>query len=130
MEGGKRNLEQVRSGGADITNCYPFIFEVKRKQKLDLHSAWIQVKNDCQYIAFNRDDEPDFNLIPVVAFRFNHLPWEFLISASLIDLDLGFLRLSENTFKIWALKQIDLYDKHCITAQNIEVYRRMIVKGI
>ena len=40
----ERNLEQVRSGGADICNVYPFIFEIKRVEVLDLKGWWIQVK--------------------------------------------------------------------------------------
>lgn len=104
----ERNLEQVRSGGADIVNIYPFIFEVKRVQLLDLSSWWIQVKHAWQECR-EYQGSIDTNLIPVVAFRQNHQSWEFLISAQLIGCNLGFLRLNERTFREWALEQLIIY---------------------
>jgi hypothetical protein len=114
---GERNLEQVRSGGADVTNCYPFVFEVKRVEKLDIQAAWIQCKKAWLEIATNDvDGTVDANLIPVVSFRYNNKPWEFLISAELIGNDRGFLRVSENTFIEYAKRELDLYAREAITS--------------
>lgn len=92
----ERNLEQVRSGGADVINCAPFLFEVKRVENLDLQSAWIQI------VSAKRKNFPGRQ--PIVAFRKNRKPWEFLISAQHIGLDLGFVRLREKQFAEWANK--------------------------
>ena len=90
-EPAQRNLEQVRSGGTDII-MPPFAFEVKRREVLDLQGWWIQAKNDAKKLSLD----------PVVAFRQNRKPWEFLIAARyLIDSDFGFLRMSEFVFKKW-----------------------------
>ncbi len=86
-----RNLEQVRSGGSDIIDFYPFFFECKRVESLDLQSWWNQVLftvRKCEY------QDP----IPVVAFRQNRKPWEFLVSATHIGLNKGFIRLREKEF--------------------------------
>lgn len=109
---GERNLEQVRSGGADVVNCYPFIFEVKRVENLDLIAAWIQVKTawiDLAETSMDVLENLDPNLTPVVAFRKNNKPWEFLISAEIIGNSLGFLRLNESTFKEFALNELRMY---------------------
>ena len=78
-------------GGADIITT-DFIFEVKRREVLALNDWWHQV-----IIASKK--YPNKNLIPVVVFRQNRKPWEFLIPANLIlGLDKGFLRCSEQIF--------------------------------
>jgi hypothetical protein len=87
-----RNLEQTRNGGADILGVKPFVFEVKRVEKLALRKWWIQVK---------KASEHDVTNIPVVAFRQNGKPWSFLISAIYIGLDAGYMRLEEVEFKRW-----------------------------
>jgi hypothetical protein len=104
----ERNLEQVRSGGADIVNVYPFIFEVKRVETLDLASWWIQCKAAWEEIR-NFEGATDTNLIPVVAFRQNRQPWEFLVSAQLLKLELGFIRLNQATFQRFAIRQLKRY---------------------
>ena len=119
---GERNLEQVRSGGADIINCYPFVFEVKRVENLDLDAAWIQVKEAWREIKYEGYDGThqyttgDENLIPVVSFRYNRKPWEFLISAELIGNSLGYMRLNEKTFKEFALKELSMYKIEMLTS--------------
>jgi hypothetical protein len=90
-EKAKRNLEQVRSGGADII-MPPFSFEIKRVESLDVRSAWIQ----CKVAA------AELELEPVLAHRRNRQPWNFAISASHIGCGLGFISLDERTFKLWA----------------------------
>lgn len=87
----QRNLEQVRSGGSDIIDFYPFYFECKRVETLDLQSWWNQVLFEVRKCEYH---EP----VPIVAFRQNRKPWEFLISASNIGLDKGFLRLRDREF--------------------------------
>ena len=91
-----RNLEQVRNGGSDITCIAGLCIEVKRVEKLDIQSAWVQ----CVTASRKMDSQNE----PVVAFRYNHKPWEFLISAKHIDLNIGYLRLTERTFIKWAEK--------------------------
>lgn len=86
----QRNLEQWRTGGTDVI-VEPFAFEVKRRESLDLLSWWIQSKSAADKL----------NLEPIVAFRQNRKPWEFLISAKHIGCGMGFVRLDERTFKIW-----------------------------
>jgi len=85
-----RNLEQVRSGGADVLDIPPFIFEVKRVEKPNKRKWWLQVKAACQ----SGD-------VPVVAYRKNRQPWRFLISAAVIGLEHGFIQLEEMEFKQW-----------------------------
>ena len=96
-----RNLEQVRGGGSDIIDVYPFCVEVKRREVLDLQSWWIQVKHDAKKLG---DDA-----IPIVAFRQNRKPWEFLISSGYIGLEIGFIRLTEKTFIDWADNALNSY---------------------
>lgn len=86
-----RNLDQTREGGTDVIYP-PFAFEVKRREVIDLQSWWIQAKKDATVLG----------LEPVVAFRQNRKPWEFLVSAKHIGCELGFIRLTESTFKAWA----------------------------
>ena len=85
-----RNLNQTREGGGDII-LTPFLFEVKRQQTLLLNSWWMQVINAVK----------DSKLIPVVAFRQNRRKWEFLISATNIGLDAGFIHLNDKVFNKW-----------------------------
>lgn len=78
-------------GGSDII-ISDFIFEVKRREVLALTDWWYQV-------VISQRNYPDSNLIPVVCFRQNRKPWEFLLPANLIcGLDKGFVRASENIF--------------------------------
>lgn len=87
-----RNLEQVRSGGADVTCIDPFMFEVKRCEKLDVKSWWIQVVTASK-------SEP--GSVPIVAFRQNRKRWEFLIPSTFIGLKYGFIRIDEQRFAEW-----------------------------
>jgi len=89
----QRNLEQVRSGGADIVDVPPFLFEVKRCEQLSLRSWWLQVKTA---------SESHLDSVPVVAYRQNRQPWRFLISANFIGVGKGFVQLEELEFKQWA----------------------------
>ncbi len=96
-----RNLEQVRSGGTDIMDVEPFYIEVKRCESLNLDSWWHQVNR----AAKKSHDE---NIIPVVAFRQNRKPWEFLIGAKHIGIKRGFIRLDSRIFIKWAIDKIDM----------------------
>ena len=95
----ERNLDQVRNGGADICDIHPFMFEVKRCQALAIRDWWIQVKTATKH---------DPALIPIVAYRQNRKPWRFLLSASYIGLEKGYIRLEELEFKIWIRKYFNL----------------------
>lgn len=94
-----RNLEQVRSGGSDVTDIEPFFFEVKRCEILDFDSWWRQVQVACK----KSFQEP----IPVVVFRQNRKPWEFLISAKEIGCKRGYMRINQRIFLEWAEKYIE-----------------------
>jgi len=91
----KRNLEQVRSGGADILCVKPYCFEVKRREKLDLYMSWTQVVQ----AAREKEDNP----IPIVAFRMNRDKWNFLIPASMLvtEIEFGYLQLTDRVFNCW-----------------------------
>lgn len=92
----QRNLEQVRSGGHDVY-VDPFIFEVKRVEKLQLQSWWLQIIKASEKIEHS---------IPVVAFRQNGNKWSFLISAQIIGVKGGFIQLTEKTFIYWAKQHL------------------------
>ena len=85
-----RNLEQVRSGGHDL-RVEPFTIEVKRCEQLALDKWWKQVnaaivERDC----------------PVVMYRQNRKQWRFLIPATLIGVESGFLQVGRDVFLKWA----------------------------
>jgi hypothetical protein len=85
-----RNLEQVRSGGADVI-LEPFSFEVKRVEQLDIQAAWIQCRAAAKQLGYE----------PVLAHRKNRQPWYFCISARHIGCELGYIQLTELVFKQW-----------------------------
>ena len=95
----QRNYNQSDGHSADII-VHPFIFEVKRREKLDLKQWWAQVVNA-------KNNNPNPALTPVVAFRQNRKKWEFLIPAKLIGLDDGWLHTTENTFLNYAKSVIN-----------------------
>ena len=70
----ERNLEQVRSGGSDVSGSEPFVIEIKRVEKLDFPSWWRQVRAATKAVSD----------IPVVAYRQSRQPWKFLLPATLI----------------------------------------------
>lgn len=103
----QRNLEQVRSGGADIIDVEPFFFEVKRTQTTAKRAWWLQV-----VLAVKNYSSNTFNAsskVPVVAFRQNNRQWKFLISATEIRLGTGFIQLEEREAKEWLR---DAYKRH------------------
>ncbi len=106
IEGAERNLEQVRSGGADIVTDW-FVFEIKRVENLDIAGAWRQVA-----IATKEITEREDNVLyrePVVAHRQNgKKEWSFCISAKHIGLDNGYVMLNERNFILWARKQLEV----------------------
>lgn len=97
----ERNLEQVRSGGADVL-VSPFAFEVKRCEKIDKVQWWAQVGR-----AVKDPDGLAFGMIPVVAYRVNNGDWLFLISTRAIGIeDHGFVELTGRVFKKWAMRVV------------------------
>ena len=87
----QRNLEQVRSGGADLIGFAPFQIEVKRAEGEAKRKWWLQVTQAC-----------DINEVPVVMYRRNRQPWRFLISARNIGVETGFMQLEAREFILWA----------------------------
>lgn len=59
----KRNLEQVRGGGYDITGLSWLALEIKRQENMSLNIWWEQ----CERQAEGR--------VPVLAYRQNNRPW-------------------------------------------------------
>ncbi len=94
----ERNLEQVRSGGADLLHVRPFCIEVKRCEKLSHKVWWNQVNKAV------RGDE-----IAIVMYRKNLLQWEFLIPATYIGIQSGFILVNRFVFKQWATNQINSF---------------------
>lgn len=106
----KRNLEQVRSGGADIIH-HPLVFEVKRRKgnvDLGTDKFWIQVATACKRINVA---EGVNTFVPVVMFRINKRDWEFLIPADTLyglyvnDTPIftqGYVRVNGIRFVEWA----------------------------
>ena len=94
----KRNLEQTRSGGADIV-WSPFIIEVKRCQILSFYQWWQQIHKAAQ----EHEKEHEIALIPIVAYRQDRGSWAFLISANHIGVANGYLHIDRFVFKSWAM---------------------------
>lgn len=92
--------EHFQASGSDTDVIVEdFIIEVKRREGIDLQSWWWQV-------CVAAKNHPNKDLIPVVAFRQNRQPWEFLLPAKLLGLEKGFVRLTERTFIEFAKKLI------------------------
>lgn len=87
----ERNYNQSDGCSADVITD-DFIFEVKRREKLDLDTWWHQV-----VVAKKNHSDPD--LIPIVCYRQNNKKWFFLMPASLIKgLELGYVVANERVF--------------------------------
>jgi hypothetical protein len=87
-----RNLEQVRSGGADLLDISGLCIEVKRHETLAVNTWWRQVS----IAADKRGD------IPVLMYRQNRKPWHFCIPAYLLLPNMrGYLTLDEGQFETW-----------------------------
>ena len=86
-----RNYNQADGHSSDvITN--DFIFEVKRRESIDLDTWWHQV-------IIAKKHHKDESLIPVVAFRQNRKKWQFAVPANLITgLNRGYLVMTERVF--------------------------------
>ena len=96
-----RNLEQVRSGGADVIEIPELpgvMFEVKRCESLSLLKWWHQVRRACS----------EEHHIPIVVFRQNRKDWEFLISSEIIGVPNGYIRMSHIVWLKWIKKEFSL----------------------
>jgi hypothetical protein len=87
----QRNLEQVRSGGHDLTGVGKLAVEVKRCEKLAHSMWWDQACRECPK-----------NMLPVVMYRQNKKKWKFLISAQTIGIEIGYIELDMEVFIRWA----------------------------
>jgi len=94
----ERNYNQSKRGSSDIVNVAGWAFEVKRREVLSLDDWWWQV---CVSVKKHYPESE-----PVVAFRQNRKPWEFLISARAIGLELGYIRLKDSIFINYANRAI------------------------
>ena len=96
----KRNREQVDIG-CDIM-CRPFIFEVKRREKVALGKWWIQISIVQKHLR-----KFDKEYIPVVMYRQNNGNWQFLISSQSIGVTTGgYIQINHIVFLEWARKYI------------------------
>lgn len=96
----ERNLLQTREGGSDVTGCHPFVIEIKRVEDLcDSNKArwWAQVTRAAEGTGG----------IPCVAYRPNRSPWQFILPATLIGLDEGFVEVSETVWLRFVVKQLE-----------------------
>lgn len=84
-----RNLEQWRSGGCDVL-LEPFAFEVKRHQNPDLQAFWTQASINAKKVSTHK-----VMYEPVVAYRVNRGQWQFLLTATNIGMDKGWLHVNE-----------------------------------
>jgi hypothetical protein len=89
-----RNLEQVRSGGHDLL-VPPFVIEVKRCETISKAAWWKQV------VAATKEGQ-----CSVVMYRRNRQPWRFLVPATLIGVDSGFIELEAEIFLRFATKWV------------------------
>lgn len=88
-DGLRRNLEQVRNGGADIMELPGFAVEVKRVEVLAVNTWWKQTVRQ----AGNRH--------PVLAYRQNHKQWQFCLHAREIGLSEGYITVNKEIFFKW-----------------------------
>lgn len=95
-----RNLEQVRSGGADILGVGKFIFECKRCESLNIDQWWLQVLEATDMESGEH---------PVLAYRQNRKPWTFVVSARVIGLPRGKISMDENTFALYAKQLMEAW---------------------
>jgi hypothetical protein len=87
----ERNYNQAE-GGADVMLLGDFLFEVKRRETLDLDGWWQQVVQ----AKLKHDNQ---NLIPCVAYRVNgQRQWSFLVSAKYIGGSTGWIMMNEKVF--------------------------------
>jgi len=95
-----RNILQADGTSTDIIVA-DFMFEVKRQEKLDLDSWWLQV-------VVAKKNHHNKDLIPVVAFRQNRKKWRFLIPANLLpNVELGYMEVNEKVFLQFAKGIVD-----------------------
>jgi hypothetical protein len=98
----ERNLNQVRSGGADVIH-HPFVFEIKRRgrseRNLNYNAWWIQVNKAAK--ACNENEGVD-TYTPIVMFRIDAGDWQFLIPATQIGCSQGWLHIDRVRFLQWA----------------------------
>jgi Holliday junction resolvase-like predicted endonuclease len=86
--------------GCDIV-AHPFIVEVKRREALAYDKWWIQINK-----VYLRLQEFNQAYIPVVMFRQNRKEWEFLISATTIGSNVGWVHIPAVRFKDWAKRYV------------------------
>ena len=87
----ERNYNQADGHSADVIT-EDFIFEVKRREAIDLDTWWHQV-------AISKKRNKNEDLIPIVCFRQNRKPWQFLIPANLLNgVERGYMILNERVF--------------------------------
>jgi hypothetical protein len=88
----QRNLAQTREGGADHLGIPGLCIEVKRQETLGIQRWWEQV---CRAADARHE-------IPVLMYRQNRKPWQFVLPASLMLVGMpGYVTLGEREFRFW-----------------------------
>lgn len=130
----KRNLEQVRSGGADVLGIGHFIFEVKRVERQNLPKWWRQVT------AATKEYKKEVSLMsdipteavyfePIVVFRQNKQPWNILISAKHVGLKYGFVQLGKHETVEWLKKEYRAFLRGSATSIIIPANDQKRIEG-
>lgn len=70
-----RNLEQTRSGGADLLGVGAFALEVKRQESLSLGAWWQQACDQAQRAGMK----------PALAYRQSRRPWRFVVQVGTVN---------------------------------------------
>jgi hypothetical protein len=100
----EREYNQASGNDTDIVWDPYFLFEIKRRENLDFYNWWIQVKHAQK--DFMRKNKKRY-IMPVVAFRQNRKPWEFLLPASLIGIDTQFIHVDKFVFVNFARNYLE-----------------------
>lgn len=89
----ERNLNQVRATGADVINIHPFVFEIKRCEKLELRKWWSKLFTQIKT-----------GEIPVLAYRQNRQLWRIAIDSECVGISGGFVVLEPFETERWLKK--------------------------
>lgn len=101
----ERQYNQASGDSTDVIFDPYFLFEVKRREKLDFDPWWSQVRHAEKAYKLKYKKY----IMPVVAFRQNRKEWEFLIPASLIGIDTRYLHVDRYVFLTFARNYINQF---------------------
>jgi hypothetical protein len=103
----EREYNQASGNSTDIVFDPYFMFEIKRREKLDFDPWWTQVRHASEV----HKRKSGKYLMPVVAFRQNRKQWEFLIPATLIGVDSRYLHVDKWVFLQFAKSYVEHFSE-------------------